>query len=710
MEQGAGPGTRPALAGDRGQAWLSVLRNSGSSFMQRLKPSLQVAAIALLYGLVAWGGIELTSVSQRIATVWISNGLLVAALLVQPQGSRTWPALVAAALVANLLLNLLIGDPLLLAVGIAASNSIEVCIAAWALRGRLTSSADLMLKPVLLRFFSIALVLAPCIASLIAATAIHLTNGTPVLEVMRFWIPADALGMGLVVPLVLALRPQELLLIKRETSLAAAVPLCTVLLVTTLVFCQSSYPLLFLLQPPLVLAVFRLGFNGAALAISLIAVVAITATLNGMGPFMLQPATSITESIFTMQLLLGSLIVTTYPICAMLATQRQLIATADRTVLALSASQATIKALNERMTLAAGAARVGFFSWDFSTGTIDWDAQIYEMFHIDPSSGPPSYDAWRLRVHPLDLARAEQTLQQVVAEGHELDMEFRMVWPDGTERDVRCRGVVQRNERGEALKLLGLNIDVTQLRRLDRMKTEFVSIVSHELRTPLTSIRGAIGLLANRTVPAAKAQELLALANRNAERLATLVDDILDMDKIAAGKMRFDLQPQAIVPLLEQAMSANASYAARYQVRLQLVGELPSVLVLVDAARVLQVMANLLSNAAKFSPPGGTVEVFVVTGSHRARIAVRDYGPGIPAEFQQRIFGRFNQGDASDSRAQGGSGLGLAISKALLERMGGSIAFETGTGGTTFWIELPVADNAAAPATQSKLVALSLPP
>ena len=675
--------------------------------MRRFPPWLQIAGIAVLFGLTAWGGIELTAVSSRIATIWISNGMLVAALLLQHRGGLRWPALIGAGFLSNLLLNFYLGDSPLLAVGIAASNTAEVCIAAYALRGRLTSSTDLLLKPVLLRFFGFAVLLAPGVASLVAATVIHLAKGTPMLEVVRFWIPADALGMGLVVPLVLALRPQELIAVKRGSWLQIAGPLCLVLLVTAAVFSQARYPLLFLLLPPLLLVVFRMGFNGAALAISLIAAIAMVATLSGAGPFMLVPGASMAERIFTMQLLLGSLILTTYPVCAMLAAQRRLVETADANVAALSASQATITALNERMTLAAGAARVGFFSWDLPSGALEWDAAVFEMFHIDPASGPPTYDAWRLRVHPLDLARAEQTLQEVLAKGSELDMEFRMVWPDGTERDVRCRGVVQRNERGVAQKLVGLNIDVTQLRRLDRMKTEFVSIVSHELRTPLTSIRGAIGLLANNKIPPAKAQELIALANRNAERLAILVDDILDMEKIESGKMRFDLQPQSVAALLEQSMSANAAYAGRFQVKLRTVGEVPTSEVLVDATRLLQVLANLLSNAAKFSPAGGQVEVSVVEIDHRVRIAVRDHGPGIPAEFQQHIFGRFNQGDSSDSRAKSGSGLGLAISKALLERMEGSISFTTSSSGTTFTIELPVIEEDSI-ATQPRVVALPL--
>lgn len=658
---------------------------------------LLVAAIAALFVLAAWGGIALTSGFDRIATIWFSNGIVVAALLMSGRSHSLWLALIGTCFCANLGLNLWLGDEPLVAVGIALSNAVEITVAGFALRSVLFTSADLLQSKALLRFFGVALIAAPTLAALIAAASLHAARGAPMLEVMRLWIPADALGMGVVAPLLLALRPRELLAaFRRERVGRLLAPLALLLVVTLGVFAQSRYPLLFLLLPPLLFVVFRLGFNGVAVAISLIAAVAIVFTLNDSGPFMLVAGASIAERVFTMQLLLGSLIATTYPVCAILAAQRRLRAETDRHLADLRESQATVRALNEQMTLAANAARVGFFSWNLVTGRVEWDAQVYKMFSIDPNGGRPTYEAWRSRVHPQDLARSERTLSEAIAAARDIDMEFRVLWPDGAARDIRCRGLIQRDAAGAAIRIVGLNIDVTDLRRLDRLKSEFVSIVSHELRTPLTSIRGALGLLASGRVPADKAPELVQLANRNAERLAVLIDDILDMEKIESGKMRFEVANHALAALMEQAVAANAPYAARHQVRLQLHNASADVHVSVDANRFLQVMANLLSNASKFSPQNAVVEISVIRRQDAVRIAVRDYGPGVSDEFRQKIFNKFCQGDASDSRQKGGSGLGLAISKALIEQMGGGISFITSAQtGTTFFVDLPISSPSA---------------
>jgi signal transduction histidine kinase len=245
------------------------------------------------------------------------------------------------------------------------------------------------------------------------------------------------------------------------------------------------------------------------------------------------------------------------------------------------------------------------------------------------------------------------------------------------------------------------------------MKQEFVSVVSHELRTPLTSIRGALGLLthAGGTLSLAKNQQLLDLANRNAERLAVLIDDILDMEKIESGKMRFDFANHGLVDLLSQAVTSNQTYAERLGVALHLQPLSDDVLVNVDANRLLQVMNNLLSNAAKFSPQGKAVDVGAAVLGSVVRISVTDRGPGISTEFQTKIFGKFCQGDKSDSRKKGGSGLGLAISKAIVEIMKGAIGFTTASGrGTTFYVDLPVVPRniRQLDAQQSKLVSIDL--
>jgi signal transduction histidine kinase len=232
-----------------------------------------------------------------------------------------------------------------------------------------------------------------------------------------------------------------------------------------------------------------------------------------------------------------------------------------------------------------------------------------------------------------------------------------------------------------------------RLARADRLKSEFISTVSHELRTPLTSIRGSLGLLSGGVLGAlsGKIAELVGIAYRNTDRLQRLINDILEVEKLDSGKLSLDLDVHSLRSLIEQAVEANAGYAQNCNVEFAVQQPLPEAPVRVDPHRLLQVMANLLSNAAKFSPAGAAVEVSVKVGEGRARVAVKDRGPGIPVEFQPRIFQRFAQAKGSDTGVRGGTGLGLAISKALVERMGGRIDFETAPGaGTLFFFDLPL--------------------
>ncbi|ABE46350.1 PAS domain S-box protein [Polaromonas sp. JS666] len=244
----------------------------------------------------------------------------------------------------------------------------------------------------------------------------------------------------------------------------------------------------------------------------------------------------------------------------------------------------------------------------------------------------------------------------------------------------------------QAIGFFALGNDVTELKRIDRMKSEFVSTVSHELRTPLTSIRGSLGLVwggVTGELPE-KAKALVGIAKNNCERLIRLINDILDSEKIESGKMRFEMQPVELDPLLEQVLAANEGFAAQHQVKLVLRTGRRPVLVNVDSDRLTQVVTNLLSNAIKFSPAEGTVQVLLRSGAGRVRVEISDKGPGIPEEFRQHIFQKFSQADASDTRQRGGTGLGLSISKAMLERMEGSIGFTTEQNvGTTFFFELP---------------------
>ncbi|VAX00279.1 diguanylate cyclase/phosphodiesterase (GGDEF & EAL domains) with PAS/PAC sensor(s) [hydrothermal vent metagenome] len=234
--------------------------------------------------------------------------------------------------------------------------------------------------------------------------------------------------------------------------------------------------------------------------------------------------------------------------------------------------------------------------------------------------------------------------------------------------------------------------DITERKKVEQIKNEFISTVSHELRTPLTSVRGSLGLLVGGAVgeiPEA-ASTLLSIANKNTERLLLLINDILDIEKIESGKMVYHYKLLNLQEFIESSIQANNSYGEQFGVKYE-ISQCPDVHIYADGDRLMQVMNNLLSNAAKFSAEQSLVEISAVRRSHKIRISITDNGKGIPQNFQKHIFEKFAQADASDTRALSGTGLGLSISRAIVEQHGGRIDFISRVNiGTTFFFDLPV--------------------
>jgi PAS domain S-box-containing protein len=234
--------------------------------------------------------------------------------------------------------------------------------------------------------------------------------------------------------------------------------------------------------------------------------------------------------------------------------------------------------------------------------------------------------------------------------------------------------------------------DITQWRRLDRMKSEFVSTVSHELRTPLTSIRGALGLLEGGIAGgmAPKALDLLRMARENSDRLIRLINELLDLDKIEAGKL--DLKYEVLTPsaIVRTTLDGIAAMADEHKIKLVEHVEAHRSFS-ADRDRIVQVLTNLVSNAIKFSPAESAVEVEVTAIANTVVFAVHNEGPGIPSADRARLFARFQQLDSGDNRRRGGTGLGLAISKAIVEQHGGRIGVRSEPEvRTTFWFEIPM--------------------
>ena len=245
------------------------------------------------------------------------------------------------------------------------------------------------------------------------------------------------------------------------------------------------------------------------------------------------------------------------------------------------------------------------------------------------------------------------------------------------------------------LMVVGAILDISERKRLEQMQDEFIATVSHELRTPITSIAASLGLLLAGTSSGLPqpAAHLLEIAHANCQRLVRIVNDILDLKKIDAGQMKFLFQCCDARALLEKAIEANQGFADGCGVGIRLEARLDSIDIYVDPDRFIQVITNLLSNALKFSSPGGAVVVVLEQRGTDVRIAVRDHGPGIPAEFKPRVFETFAQADGG-SRRKGASGLGLSIARKIITRMQGQIGFDDAPGGgTIFHVDLPGADH-----------------
>jgi PAS domain S-box-containing protein len=257
-----------------------------------------------------------------------------------------------------------------------------------------------------------------------------------------------------------------------------------------------------------------------------------------------------------------------------------------------------------------------------------------------------------------------------------------------------------RGMEGELSGFLFIGYDLTESRRAESIKNEFVSVVSHELRTPLTSIRGALGLLAGGVAGKLpeSASQMIEIARKNSDRLVLLINDILDIEKIESGKMRFETRPLVVSELLSNAYEQNLGYGETLNVGLVLdtEGVAQGQQVEGDEDRLQQVLSNLISNGCKFTPAGGSVCIGAAVHGDTIRISVTDGGTGVPPEFVPRLFEKFAQADSSSTRKQGGTGLGLAIARAIVEKHGGTIQYiapQNGAGGACFAFDLPLVQS-----------------
>jgi PAS domain S-box-containing protein len=363
-------------------------------------------------------------------------------------------------------------------------------------------------------------------------------------------------------------------------------------------------------------------------------------------------------------------------------------------------ADAALRSSDERFRSAMAAASIGMALVDLQGRWLEVNTSLCEL--LGYTEDELLANDFQSITHPDDLAQDLACIKRLVnGEIKRYRVEKRYFHKSGSTIWARLSVSLVRDTAGTPRYLVSQLEDITQEREAERVKGEFVSMVSHELRTPLTSIRGSLGLILGALSADASPQllELLNIAHNNCQRLIKLINDILDIDKIASGGMRFDMRQHSLARLSQVAIEGSSGYAQNLRVRIALQPIDPRITLMLDEDRYVQVLTNLLSNAIKFSPPGGTINIGTRIQGGLARVCVVDRGAGIPKEFHSRIFGKFSQADSSTARRAGGTGLGLHIARQIVEQMNGVIGFDSELGrGSTFWVEFPICEEGEAPA------------
>jgi PAS domain S-box-containing protein len=369
----------------------------------------------------------------------------------------------------------------------------------------------------------------------------------------------------------------------------------------------------------------------------------------------------------------------------------------------------------ERLGLAVEAGELGTFHCPLPLGVIIWNRKCKEHFWL-PADAEVNIERFYSLLHEQDRDRTRQAVEHAVFQRQPYDVEYRTVSPEGTVRWIRAKGRAYYDSDGQPTRFDGITLDITELKvaetrreellaaerqaraeaeRVSRMKDEFLATLSHELRTPLNAILGWSQILNHSQVDSEDAKQGLEAIERNARAQTQMIEDLLDMSRIISGKVRLDVQRLALAEVVTNAVQSVRPSAEVKGVRLITVLDPHAGPIAGDAGRLQQVFWNLLTNAIKFTPRGGRVQVVLERVNSHLEVSVIDTGEGIDPSFLPYVFERFRQADASTTRRFGGLGLGLSIVKNIVELHGGSVRVKSaGKGqGATFTVALPIAST-----------------
>ncbi len=381
---------------------------------------------------------------------------------------------------------------------------------------------------------------------------------------------------------------------------------------------------------------------------------------------------------------------------------------------------------SDRLALALSSGAIGYWEWDIEQNSLAWDAQMYKLYGgAEATNSRMAYETWANTIHPDDHKATETLLQEAVLGLTDYDCEFRVIHPDHSIHFIKAYGKVEKNAQGKAQSMIGVNFDISdrkqsesqlklanqELLRATKLKDEFLATMSHELRTPLNSILGLSESLKDEILGSINDKQLKALSivESSGEHLLSLINDILDLSKISTGMMTLDMASVQVQNLCDTSLLFVKQQA--FNKRIQIHSNIPAHInnINIDERRIKQVLINLLTNAVKFTPNEGKVNLFVAIGSGdtwqgEAKIPQRiktinsptilfqvvDTGIGINSRDLKILFQPFVQVDSALNRQYEGTGLGLALVKQIVELHGGQVMVDSEVGqGSSFTVALP---------------------
>jgi PAS domain S-box-containing protein len=374
-------------------------------------------------------------------------------------------------------------------------------------------------------------------------------------------------------------------------------------------------------------------------------------------------------------------------------------------------AEKTVREKEERLRAALAASETGTFRWDFITNQLQWDENLDRLFGVQPGTTVRSLDKFIEIIHPEERQQAIERCELCRTAGTDFEMEFRVIWPDGSVHWLSDKGKTFFDSAGKPSYMTGACVDISapkqaevereemlereqQLRaeaeNANRLKDYFLATVSHELRTPLNAILGWATMLRSNKLNVETAAQAIEIIERNARSQNQLIADLLDVSRIVTGKLTLDIRPVELGPLLDAALDVVRPAADAKQITISRVFQAREI-INADPDRLQQVIWNLLTNAVKFTPTCGDIEIKLESSADEVRISITDSGEGIDPKFLDYVFDRFRQQDSSTTRTHGGLGLGLSIVRHLVEMHGGTVmASSEGRGrGATFTVLLP---------------------